>query len=56
MYLDRLRLDGRVAFITGGGRGIGLCTAFALAEAGAKVILSDRDPAVLEAGRRAGCG
>ena len=53
MYLDRLRLDGRVAFITGGGRGIGLCTAFALAEAGAKVILSDRDPAVLEAGRRA---
>ena len=50
MYLEKLRLDGRTAFITGGGRGIGLCAAFALAEAGAKVILSDHDRAVLDSG------
>jgi NAD(P)-dependent dehydrogenase (short-subunit alcohol dehydrogenase family) len=41
MYLDRCKLDGRVAFITGGARGIGLCTAEALAEAGARVVISD---------------
>lgn len=50
VYLDRLRLDGRRAFITGGGRGIGLATGMALAEAGAQVILSDRDPAILSDG------
>jgi NAD(P)-dependent dehydrogenase (short-subunit alcohol dehydrogenase family) len=41
MNLNRLRLDNRVAFITGGARGIGLCTAEALAEAGARVVISD---------------
>ena len=51
MYLERFRLDGKTAFITGGGRGIGLCTAEALAEAGAKVIISDLDSNVLAAGR-----
>jgi NAD(P)-dependent dehydrogenase (short-subunit alcohol dehydrogenase family) len=50
MYLDKLRLDGRLAFITGGGRGIGLCTAQALLEAGARVVISDVDPAVLDQG------
>jgi NAD(P)-dependent dehydrogenase (short-subunit alcohol dehydrogenase family) len=53
MYLEKHRLDGRTAFITGGGRGIGLCTAQALAEAGAKVVISDHDPEVLGAGRTA---
>ncbi len=43
MYLDRLRLDGRVAFVTGGAQGIGLCCAEALAEAGARVTIGDRD-------------
>ncbi len=51
MYLEKYRLDGKTAFITGGGRGIGLCAARALAEAGAQVILSDHDGAVLESGR-----
>ena len=33
MYLDRLKLPNRTALITGGGRGIGLACADALAEA-----------------------
>jgi len=50
MYLDRLKLPGRVAFVTGGARGIGLCTAEALAEAGARVVLSDlKEDALAEA-------
>jgi NAD(P)-dependent dehydrogenase (short-subunit alcohol dehydrogenase family) len=51
MYLDKYKLDGQTAFITGGGRGIGLAAAEALLEAGAKVVISDHDLAVLEAGR-----
>jgi len=35
------QLDGRVAFVTGAGRGIGAATALRLAEAGANVILAD---------------
>jgi NAD(P)-dependent dehydrogenase (short-subunit alcohol dehydrogenase family) len=38
MYLEKMRLDGRVAFVTGGASGIGLATAEALGEAGAQVI------------------
>ncbi|WP_061932041.1 SDR family NAD(P)-dependent oxidoreductase [Aureimonas sp. AU22] len=51
MYKQKSDLSGQAAFITGGGRGIGLCTAEALLEHGARVVISDRDPAVLEAGR-----
>jgi 3-oxoacyl-[acyl-carrier protein] reductase len=42
------RLDGRVAFVTGAGRGIGAATALRLAEEGAHVALADLDVAGCE--------
>jgi NAD(P)-dependent dehydrogenase (short-subunit alcohol dehydrogenase family) len=44
-----LRLDGKVALVTGASRGIGRATAEALAAAGAKVMLSSRKQADLDA-------
>jgi 2-deoxy-D-gluconate 3-dehydrogenase len=41
--LDRFRLDGRVALVTGASRGLGAAMAAALAEAGADLVLHDRD-------------
>ena len=43
MYLEKFRLDGKVAVITGAARGIGFATAEALSEAGAHVVISDMD-------------
>jgi 7-alpha-hydroxysteroid dehydrogenase len=42
VILDRFRVTGRVAIVTGAGRGIGAATAVALAQAGADVVISAR--------------
>jgi 7-alpha-hydroxysteroid dehydrogenase len=42
VILDRFRIDGQVAVVTGAGRGIGAASAVALAEAGADVLISAR--------------
>jgi NAD(P)-dependent dehydrogenase (short-subunit alcohol dehydrogenase family) len=49
MHLDRFNLAGKVALITGSGRGIGLAMGEALAEAGASVVLHDIDLPVAQA-------
>ena len=41
MYLEKLKLDGKVAVVTGAGQGIGAACARALGEAGATVIVAD---------------
>jgi NAD(P)-dependent dehydrogenase (short-subunit alcohol dehydrogenase family) len=41
MYLEKLKLDGRVAVVTGAGQGIGAACARALGEAGATVVVTD---------------
>lgn len=48
MVLERFRVDGKVAVVTGAGRGIGAATAVALAEAGADVLLAARTEAQLQ--------
>jgi len=61
MILDRFHMDGKVAIVTGAGRGIGAATAVGLAQAGADVLISARTTDQLtevaglveDAGRRA---
>lgn len=48
MHLERFKLTGRVAFVTGGASGIGLSCVDALAEAGAHVVIADRNPAAID--------
>jgi NAD(P)-dependent dehydrogenase (short-subunit alcohol dehydrogenase family) len=49
MYLEKFKLDGKTALITGAGQGIGLACVEALAEAGAKVVIADRDATIAAA-------
>lgn len=58
MYLEKFRLDGKIAVVTGAARGIGFATADALSEAGATVIVADLDgkAAALSAAALAGKG
>lgn len=46
--IDRFRLDGRVAIVTGAARGLGWVVAEALASAGASVVVTARKPEAAE--------
>lgn len=48
MVLERFRMDGEVAIVTGASRGIGAATALAFAEAGADVVIGARDADALQ--------
>ena len=49
--LDRFRLDGKVAVVTGASSGLGVAFAKALAEAGADLVLGARREERLQIGR-----
>ncbi len=50
MTNSQFSLEGRIAMVTGGGRGIGLGIATSLAEAGADVVIADYTKELAEAG------
>ena len=48
-FLDKFHLEGKIALVTGGSRGIGRSMALGLAEAGADVVIASRKLPDLEA-------
>src|SRR2546427_10009550 len=46
--LDKVRLDGKVAIVTGAGRGLGRAMAVALADAGAAIVATARTQSQIE--------
>src|ERR1700724_3500370 len=56
MILDRFRVDGQVALVTGAGKGIGAGCAIGLSEVGADVVLASRTANDLETVAGAGGG
>jgi len=46
--LDQMRLEGKVAIVTGSGRGLGRAMAIALADAGADLVVTARTPSEIE--------
>ena len=48
MILDRFRLDGQAAVVTGAGRGLGAAIAVAFAEVGADVLICSRTRSELD--------
>ncbi len=48
MIVDRPDLKGKIAIVTGGGKGIGKAIAFALADSGAKVLVTARTQSEVE--------
>jgi gluconate 5-dehydrogenase len=51
--LNKFSLEGKTALVTGGSHGIGMAIGVALAEAGAKLCVNERDPEKLESARQA---
>jgi NAD(P)-dependent dehydrogenase (short-subunit alcohol dehydrogenase family) len=48
MYLEKFKLDGKIAVVTGAAKGIGFAIADALSESGATVVVADMDAAAAE--------